>query len=166
MSKIHVRGGPMGAETVQSATPDWTPEMSVGNDTLDSDHKAFFDIARLLYDSLSAKQDQGMIITSTLMILEEYVDGHFLREEKALKAVGYTQLAEHHHKHRKFQARVRAISETYQSGTKSAADDLPNLVIQWLTHHILNEDMQYKRWIRDSAVDPRPLAFLAVEAAG
>ncbi|BAE49739.1 bacteriohemerythrin [Paramagnetospirillum magneticum] len=150
----------------RGAIPEWTPEMSVGNDTLDSDHKAFFDIARLLYDSLADKRDQGLIIASTLLILEEYVDGHFLREEKALKAVGYTQLSEHHHKHRKFQARVRAISETYQSGTKSAADDLPDLVVKWLTHHILNEDMQYKRWIRDSAVDPRPLALLAAEAAG
>jgi hemerythrin len=63
-----------------------------------------------------------------------------------------------------FQGRIKAIAEAYQQGTSSAADNLPSLVIEWLRQHILVEDMQYKRWMRDSAVDNRPLGLLALEA--
>ena len=46
----------------------------------------------------------------------------------------------------------------------SAADDLPPLVVHWLRSHIANEDQRYKRWINNSAVDGRPMIYLAMEA--
>ncbi|CAA7627445.1 bacteriohemerythrin [Magnetospirillum sp. SS-4] len=142
---------------------EFTPDMSVGNETIDSDHKAFFDLSKLLSETLQTGE-RGMVVLSSLAILEEYVDGHFHREEKAMRKVNYSNLAEHRLKHNQFRARIKAISEVYRQGTTSAADDLPPLVIHWLRSHIANEDQRYKRWINSSAVDDRPLVYLAMEA--
>ena len=139
------------------------PEMSVGNESIDADHKAFFELAKLLHDTLSSGE-RGVIVLSSLAILEEYVDGHFHREEKAMRKVNYSNLAEHRLKHNQFRARIKAISEVFQQGITSAADDLPPLVVHWLRSHIANEDQRYKRWINNSAVDGRPMIYLAMEA--
>jgi hemerythrin len=141
---------------------EFTPDMSVGNDAIDADHKAFFELAKLLNETLDSGE-RGMIVLSSLAILEEYVDGHFHREEKAMRKVSYTNLAQHHLKHNQFRARIKAISELYRQGTTSAADDLPPLVINWLRSHIANDDLKYKRWINNSSVDDRPLVYLAME---
>jgi hemerythrin len=142
---------------------EFSPEMSVGNETIDADHKAFFELAKLLHYTLSGGE-RGVIVLSSLAILEEYVDGHFLREEKAMRKVSYSNFAEHRLKHNQFRARIKAISEVFQQGITSAADDLPPLVVHWLRSHIANEDQRYKRWINNSAVDNRPLVYLAMEA--
>ena len=146
------------------ALPEWSQEMSVGNDTLDSDHKAFFELARNIAEALRHKDDSHFTIASSMNMLGEYVAGHFYREENALRALGYNNLAQHHHKHRMFQGRIKAIAEAYQHGTFSVVDNLPSLVTEWLRQHIMVEDMQYKLWMRDSAVDNRPLGLLALEA--
>ena len=100
-----------------------------------------------------------------MQVLEEYVDGHFLREEKAMTSVGYPRFADHKLKHGHFNAKVKAAGETFRMGILTAVNGLPELVEDWLVQHILHEDMQFKNWIRNAAVDERPLAFLALEAS-
>lgn len=78
--------------------------------------------------------------------------------------VGYPRLADHKLKHGHFNAMIKEIGVTFRTGAVSAADGLPELVQNWLIQHIRNEDMQFKNWISNSAVDDRPLAFLAIEA--
>ena len=137
----------------------WSEELSVGNSVLDDDHKAFIDLATLIMEW----RDDG-VIASAVSMLEEYVQGHFFREEKAMRAVGYRRLAEHQLKHERFKARIKAITQMYQDGMKSAVEGLPKLVLDWFADHVLKDDLQYKNWINDGVVDGRPLAFLALEA--
>ena len=140
----------------------WSEEMSVGNSIIDADHKAFFDLANLLIGWKNKADD--VIVESAIAILEEYVQGHFYREEKAMKAVGYKDSVGHHLRHEHFKARIKAIAKLYREGTKSAADGLPELVGNWLIKHIHNDDQGCKDCFRTSVVDNRPLAFLALEA--
>ena len=142
---------------------DFTEDMSVGIVTIDADHKAFFELARLLHET-GHDHERGMIVLSAIGMLEEYVGGHFLREEKAMKMVRYPRLAEHRHRHEIFRGRIKAIAKAYREGTTAVAESLPSLVAHWLRNHIANDDLQYKNWINQSSVDPRPLAFLAMEA--
>jgi hemerythrin len=146
-----------------SAIKQWSEEMSVGNVALDDDHKTFFDFAKILADLDPAKDNQLMLL-SALNMLEDYVAGHFLREEKALRAVNYPHLEEHLQKHNAFRQHVLKIINAYRTGNPEGVNDLPNLVVNWLSQHIMREDMRYKYWIKDKFVDNRPLAFLAVEA--
>ena len=110
------------------------------------------------------KCSDHLFIDSAIAILEEYVDGHFYREEKAMQAVCYPRLADHRLKHLRFKSKIRAISEEVGAGRRSAADGLPDMVGDWLVQHILNDDKLYASWIKESILDSRPLAFLALEA--
>ncbi len=147
----------------QDSRFEWSEAISVGNDALDEDHKAFFVLAKMLQEA-QCSEDNVIVIGSALLILEEYVEGHFLREEKAMQAASYPRLADHAMKHSLFRSHVHAISSAYGQGTKSAVEGLPELVVDWLRRHIVAEDLQYKNWIRDAVVDRRPLAYLAIEA--
>ncbi|HIJ38288.1 MAG TPA: hemerythrin family protein [Rhodospirillaceae bacterium] len=138
----------------------WSDEMSVGNDILDNDHKAFLSSVSLLRGS----REDRMIVLSVIMLLEEYVDGHFLREEKAMKAANYPHLARHRLRHSWFRARIKAVSEVYQQGNDAVADELPDLVAKWLRQHIIDEDKLYAHWVSRITVDNRPLGLLALEA--
>lgn len=154
---------PPESESSKKAIFDFTPEMSVGNESIDADHRAFFQISKLLSETLESGE-RGMVVLSTLSMLEEYVDGHFLREEKAMQKVNFTNFSVHRLKHNLFRARVKAIADVFRQGSISAADDLPPLIAQWLRSHIANEDQKYKRWLTNASVDNRPLVFLAIEA--
>lgn len=141
----------------------WSDEMSVGNEALDDDHKAFFDFAKILAEVEVGRQDK-LVYLSAINMLEDYVTGHFHREEKALRAINYPHLEAHVQKHNVFRQHVYAIINDYRGGKEGAIANLPTLIVGWLDQHILREDMQYKYWIKDKFVDKRPLAFLAVEA--
>jgi len=84
----------------------WSEDLSVSNAALDGDHKAFINIANLLLDW---KNHEDMLVESALMMLREYIDGHFLREEKAMKAVAYPYYAGHRLKHAQFKAKVISV---------------------------------------------------------
>lgn len=143
----------------------WSPELSVGIDAFDDDHKAFFELVFVLQDVTGASVvERAMIVGSAIALLEEYVDGHFLREEKAMKKAHFPHFSEHLHKHKVFCGRIREIAKAYREGVTSIADDIPSLVSAWLTSHIMQDDQKYKNWVRASMVDDRPLAFLAIEA--
>jgi hemerythrin len=142
---------------------EFTPDMSVGITAIDADHMAFFELAKLISE-IPNDENRTSIALSSLAILNEYIDGHFLREEKAMRKVKYPYIGGHCLKHNQFKARVRAIGEVFREGTLSAVDDLHMLVVRWLRDHIAVEDNRYKNWLNNSVVDDRPLVFLAMEA--
>jgi hemerythrin len=160
------------SEDAQPSQPDkqadakptqWNESMSVGNVALDDDHKTFFDLVKIISE-IDPGKDNNLMLLSAMNMLEDYVAGHFLREEKALQAVNYPHLDEHHQKHNAFRQHILKIINGFRQGDASGMADLPNLILSWLSQHILREDMRYKYWIKDKLVDNRPLAYLAVEA--
>jgi len=102
-------------------------------------------------------------VASAISLVEEYVMGHFLREEKAMRAVNYPQYTRHKHQHARFRARVQAIARVCQDGDKTAGGDLARVVVNWLRNHILTEDKKYYHWVTSSSVDDRALICLIVE---
>jgi hemerythrin len=141
----------------------WSDDLTVGNRIIDDDHKAFFEIAKMLHES-DGTEDRDLVVESAISILEEYVCGHFLREEKAMRSAKYPRVAAHVLQHNLFRGRIEAIGRVYRQGTKSVAVGLPDMAIDWLITHIKSDDAQYKGWIRERDVDDRPLVYLAIEA--
>jgi hemerythrin len=143
--------------------PDiWTDDLSVGVDIIDEDHQAFFRLADLLRDIIgSPHEDQDMLLETSINLLEEYVKGHFLREEMAMAAAGYPLLAEHAAAHEAFAARAHQIAQAYRGGNKEVAATISDLVRRWIIGHILTMDMQYCGILTNQNVDDRPMAYLS-----
>ena len=143
--------------------PAWADDLSVDVDILDEDHQAFFRLAALMQDVTSAQDsDQGYIIETAINILKEYIEGHFLREEKALTEIDYPHLAEHIAEHDAFADQVaRVIKEYRNTGEATTLVTLSHLVAEWLTGHIQTMDSQFKGLLTNANVDDRPLVYMA-----
>ena len=143
------------------STDVWTDDLSVGVDIIDEDHQAFFRLADLLREITGTPdENQDMLVETAINILEEYVTGHFLREETAMAAAGYQFLAEHVAAHEAFAARASQIAQAYRGGDKEVAATVADLVNRWIVGHIRTMDMQYRGILTNENVDDRPMAYL------
>jgi len=141
--------------------PEWTEALSVGVDIIDEDHQAFFRLPALLQEIETGDEDSADMLRETVLnILEEYVEAHFLREQRALAAVNYPQLAEHIAVHDAFAAKVGGIITSYRNGDHSVTAHLGELVTTWITNHIMTMDKQYCGILTNENVDDRPLVYL------
>ena len=115
---------------------EWSDALSVGNAAIDNDHKAFIDLAKLLRSFDKGSKDYKIIIQSALLMLEEYVAGHFLREEKSMRQISFQHSDEHVSKHNIFRLKITTIIHAYNAGDLSVIDGIPDLVLKWLMNHI------------------------------
>jgi hemerythrin len=151
---------------------EWTSDLSVGIEVIDDDHKTFFVVADLMRCAIQdTPESMEVILKSALMILLEYVDGHFLREERAMEAAGFPDFMKHRAFHDVFKATVNQFVDNYDSiidpeEKKAAALKLARNVNTWVIDHIANVDSAYKGYVKPEHVDSRPLAFLSQEANG
>ena len=140
---------------------EWTEDLSVGVDSIDEDHQAFFRVEPMLEEILASSDSaRSMLIESVLNILEEYVEGHFLREQQALAAIDFPGLAVHIKAHDKFAEKVRAIIKDYRQGNLAVVESLGPLISDWITNHIKTMDRQYLGLLTNENVDKRPLVCL------
>lgn len=141
--------------------PEWTEALSVGVDIIDEDHQAFFRLPALLKEiDLEDADSSDMLLETVLNILEEYVEGHFLREQRALAAVNFPDLAEHIAAHDRFAAKVGDIIRDFRNGDRSQISQLGSLVVSWIVNHIMTMDKQYCGILSNDNVDNRPLVYL------
>lgn len=131
---------------------EWTQAMSVGVAQLDQDHQRLFDIINRLAENAEpgaaadeASQDQ---VRQCLYALMRYAESHFAREENVMKACGFPGLEHHLSEHVDFVARVQKLTERLEEQprqqSKVVNEDLLQFLKDWLSHHILIEDMAYR----------------------
>lgn len=122
----------------------WSEAFSVGIPEIDADHRILFDLAGQIIEAATG-EEAAVVTGSVLLALSDYADYHFEREERVMRAVGYPAEADHTIGHEKLRAKVHQMAERYQADpTAVAAGDLAAFLLNWLTNHILHEDMQYR----------------------
>lgn len=137
---------------------EWTAGMSVGLARLDDDHKGLIAIINRLADA-STGAEREAAINQALTALLRYTEYHFAREEAVLRAVNYPHLDHHRDEHREFVAELDEMRRDFPAlpdGDGRAM--LLAYLKDWLTHHILIEDMAYK-----GLVENEPAAEKAAE---
>ncbi|CAA7622240.1 bacteriohemerythrin [Magnetospirillum sp. UT-4] len=143
----------------------WTPDLSIGIDAIDEDHQAFFRLAALLRDIVDGGENEKLqLIETAVNILEEYIEGHFQREQMAMAQANYDQMVEHIIAHDAFAKRVHAQIARYR-GTQDLNDigALGPMVADWLVNHIMVVDAKFKGVLSNENVDDRPMAYLAMD---
>jgi len=138
----------------------WTEDLMIGVKAIDEDHQSFFDICNNLIHIENKGEIDRLVIISYLNILNEYIEGHFLREEKAMKKSNYPHYAGHRHHHEVFKKRVEDLSKLYIDEKIDILQDLIHLITNWLISHIKIEDMKYRNWITESNIDSRHLYMI------
>jgi hemerythrin len=127
---------------------EWTPDLSVGIDVIDGQHKRIVDYINQLNEA-RIRRDRHVIA----QVIEELVDytlSHFSFEESMMEEAHYRFLAPHKRVHELFVRRVGEYQLRFKAGedVEIVAGDMQNTLVTWLMNHIKREDMDYSEAVR------------------
>lgn len=125
-------------------TFEWKDEYSVKIKELDEQHKKLFDLIFQL-ESAANNQDFNAVVKNVLEELMEYVHVHFDTEEDYLERVDYAGLEAHQDIHEGIKKDLNERINDLFSRKTTALDviGLRNFLIDWLKHHIVEQDQMY-----------------------
>ncbi len=115
---------------------EWNDKFSVGKEEIDKQHQYLFSLGNKIQE---ADKNEGK---HYIMELFKYTKAHFGEEEKHMKEIGFTELKEHMEKHNDLITNLSNVAEEY-SGTQENINKIAVFLYNWLTDHILTEDMKY-----------------------
>ncbi|MDR2800717.1 MAG: bacteriohemerythrin [Desulfovibrio sp.] len=126
---------------------DWTPDLNVGIELIDNQHKMLCAYINILYRALQDGRFEmagSAIVTS----LKNYTVSHFSTEEQYFSHTRYPQAAEHMRIHKKFVEKVAAVDAQLAAGNFHVGDDLLEFLKNWLLNHIRVTDHQYAPFVK------------------
>jgi hemerythrin len=119
----------------------WNVQYSVGDPTIDKQHARLFDIAGRLARSVGKEEDKLMLST-TIAELKEYAERHFAFEEALLEKANYGELESHKKMHAIMRTRLDLMAGQLGQNLLTR-QELEIFLEEWLTLHILREDLKY-----------------------
>lgn len=141
----------------------WTPDYSVGVESIDADHKVLIGLLNQLSEAIHAS-DATETVRRVLENLLEYTDYHFRREEELMAAANYPDLDAHKRTHATLRAQVSDIRDRYVRDPQSIhAREVLAFLRNWLTSHIMGRDKLYQPFMSEAkaAVQAAEQAFAA-----
>jgi hemerythrin-like metal-binding protein len=117
---------------------NWNDSYSVGVEVLDEQHKQLVK----MINSMHGKYDQGVMF-DVIMQMFNYAAEHFKTEETLLRKRSFNGLERQVREHKMFMRKASDFAG------KNLADpaihaQVVTFLSEWLVHHILHEDMQYR----------------------
>lgn len=136
-------------------TLSWDSCYSVGDATLDKQHKKLMNLCNKLATSANHSGVQSdALFRKVLDELSAYAREHFATEEAILEACAYPRLATQKWDHSEYEQQV---AEALASASDSRLDKagLQRLLSNWWRDHILISDMDYRQHVLDFNMEKR-----------
>ena len=130
----------------------WRDIYSVGNKTIDEQHKRLFEIANRFseaYDKNHGKQILGTIFQELL----EYTSFHFEDEERLMREANYPEYPQHKANHEKLVSVALNLKKNFEQGEAGIEQRIMDFIKMWLNGHILGMDRNYRGYIVDTPED-------------
>ena len=125
---------------------------STGISSIDEKHQRLFELINQLLEH-QACSVHSHLISDILNDLVDYARTHFQDEERVMQENNYPRLAAHREQHRAFIKKVA----TFCNATTLKVDEVPqiltNYLCDWLTTHILQEDLKIKHFLAEEETD-------------
>ncbi len=126
----------------------WSKTYKLGIRSVDNDHRELFNLVNEYERAIRGNLPQPAV-EATLKALEVYVIEHFRREEKYLAAAKYPGLSEHRGHHADLRLDLAAFQADYTTSPEDFDhQEFLNFLKEWLTDHILSEDIAYVPYVR------------------
>lgn len=136
----------------------WQEHMRVGIDVVDDDHQELFALVHEF--EVASKSASGQVdparIGDILTRLQDYVNGHFEREETAQLEANYPGYAENKRQHDELKATLAKFLSKHDKGEwadlKVATENMRSFLAIWLQEHIMKTDRKMRGrilpWVR------------------
>jgi len=146
--------GKLQKDTTQSSSEDfipWSDELSVGMETIDSQHRKLVKMVNNLHRAIKAHHTQEAL-GALLIELKDYAVTHFATEEKLFAEFGYPDTKGHVEIHKKLAQKVLDFEAKFLSGQVSIGMELLLFLKDWLVNHIMKVDKRYMGFLQDHGV--------------
>jgi len=125
----------------------WTKDLSVGVDEIDSQHKELFNRINALVAAIKQHRCKDEI-DGTLKFLEEYAATHFAYEEHSMKDHHYPDYPQHKAHHAQYLKNLSELkNEAALPRVKGSSYDLSvttnQIVVDWIIDHIMKVDRKF-----------------------
>jgi len=121
----------------------WTTKYSVNNELIDVQHRMLFAIINDLNTYII--NGQGLEnIEEILNKMSAYATLHFRTEEDILLKSNYTEYQKHKDYHDNFKKQIfKSTQEVISNKNEKTVIEIHRFLVDWLTSHILDEDVKY-----------------------
>jgi hemerythrin len=124
----------------------WNAGYSVGNDTLDAQHRDILAQCNTLADCFSAADQEGELkFDSVFKQLMAQADAHFSTEEALLTQCAYPRLEEHQNEHDEFDYLTNEIITT----ENFEKVELQRFLSLWWIGHIVGSGKKYRAFLEN-----------------
>ncbi|GAB6051698.1 hypothetical protein JCM17960_05180 [Magnetospira thiophila] len=114
----------------------WTADLALGHPQIDHDHRVLVDMLNRVESQIEVGASSGAL-EEVLVGLNKYVSEHFAREERIMEETGYSMIESHKGQHQRFTAKIKSLTEAYQSEPASVnLSQLHAFLSDWLLTHI------------------------------
>lgn len=123
---------------------EWTPDMTVGEEMIDSQHQRLLAQLNKVIDAMiygEASQE----VASAVAFFGQYADEHLAYEEAYMDRRGYAAIEEHEKWHQEFRDTYADFKQKLE-GHVTPDNLLMEMEVylgSWWTNHILHEDKKY-----------------------
>jgi len=128
----------------------WSPEFSVGIDSIDDQHQ---ELVRLL-NSLSDAMMEGKgneELGGVLDALIAYTASHFAHEEQQMKLFNYPETSVHIKQHEALKEQALEIQRKFKAGaTGTVSFEVLGFLKSWLIKHIQGTDKKLGKFLREA----------------
>jgi hemerythrin-like metal-binding protein len=124
----------------------WHERFSLGHAEIDAQHKKLFELVNRFDDVIKAGQSEtlGPILGDLLV----ETTSHFEFEIALLKQIGFPKRVEHERMHRELIGQIRDLQSAMTEGGHISTKAIVRFLADWLTSHILREDLEYKPYLK------------------
>lgn len=137
---------------------EWDSSMSVGEETIDNQHKRLLEKINELVEILSSLEVDMGAIRQTGQFLFTYIKEHFEYEENYMEKNNYPDLEVHKKMHQDFvqfykefqiELRDRMSSDKFSSiDITELLEKIKKYLLEWLVQHIKGIDQKYAKFIK------------------
>ena len=126
----------------------WTPDLSVGNHTLDQEHQRLLAQVNVLVNAIVSDEGSA-VIKPVIEFLDTYINEHFADEEQYMRDNKYPDTDAHIALHHQFKEQYAELKQKIESQGPSEyiLIDIENKLTRWWIEHIGTQDKKYAIFI-------------------
>ena len=137
----------------------WGNSMSVGNESIDSEHKSLFIMLNGIENTIKSKDSDALL--QALQVFAESTRKHFENEENIARAINFP-FEEHKQEHEyvlnEMQIMWDELASHEDRWSESVIEHYYEFLTEWTMAHIRGDDMQMKKSLEAYPYDFKPPA--------
>lgn len=127
---------------------EWSDSLSIGNKSVDEDHKELIHIYNDLVDLILFEKDNSEF-ARVLSRMTDYSLKHFRKEESYMQRFGYPHIDSHKASHREYIYNVAMYNFDLLGTTPPEPRKIAKFLGKWWTSHIQKLDLDYEKYHKE-----------------